>query len=54
VRYQGEAEGAQLDVAGSPPAEAPGAELLVPARLRVTRGVRAFTFARLRAIQGWI
>jgi hypothetical protein len=54
VRYQGEAEGAQLDVAGSPPPEAPGAERLVPARLRMTRGVRAATFARLRAVQGWI
>jgi hypothetical protein len=54
VRYQGEAEGAHLDVAGSPPPEAPGAQLLVPARLRMTRGVRAFTFARLRAVQGWI
>jgi hypothetical protein len=54
VRYQGEAEGAQLDVAGSAPPEAPGAELLAPPRLRMTRGVRARTFARLRAVQGWI
>jgi hypothetical protein len=54
VRYQGEAEGTHLDVAGVPPPEAPGAELLAPARLKTTRGLRAFTFSRLRAVQGWI
>jgi hypothetical protein len=54
VRYQGEAEGTQLDVTGQPPPEAPGADLLVPARLKTTRGLRALTFSRLRAVQGWI
>jgi hypothetical protein len=54
VRYQGEAEGTHLDIAGEPPPEAREANLLVPARLKLTRGLRALTFSRLRAVQGWI
>jgi len=54
VLYLGESEGSRLDVAGSPPAEAPEAKLLAPPRTRMARGLRARTFARLRSIQGWI
>jgi hypothetical protein len=54
VLYLGESEGSRLEVAGSPPAEAPRAELLVPPRIRMAKGLRARTFARLRSIQGWI
>lgn len=54
VRYQGEAEGAHLETAGTAPPEAPGALLLAPARLRMTRGLRALTFARLRSVKDWV
>jgi hypothetical protein len=54
VRYSGESEGSRIDVSGSAPAEAPGAELLAPPRTQMARGFRARTFARLRSIQGWI
>ncbi len=54
VRYQGEAEGSTLDMAGAPPKEEPGAELVLGARERIGRGFRARTFARLRSLQHWI
>jgi hypothetical protein len=54
VRYQGDAEGSHLGVAGTAPAEAPGATRLAEPRLRMTRGFRALTFARIRSLQGWI
>lgn len=54
VRYQGEAEGSRLDMAGQPPREEEEAELLLPPRERMARGFRSRTFARLRSIQNWI
>lgn len=54
VRYQGDAEGSHLDMAGRPPQEAPGATLLVEPSLRMARGFRARTFGRLRSIQEWM
>jgi hypothetical protein len=53
VRYDGETEGTNLDVAGAPPGEADGAVLLKAARVKASRGLRALTFARLRSLQGW-
>lgn len=54
VLYTGESEGSRLEVAGSPPAETPRAELLSTPRRRIARGFKARTFARLKSIQGWI
>lgn len=51
VRYQGEAEGSRLEMAGRPPREAPQAALLAPARVKMGRGFSARTFARLRSLQ---
>lgn len=54
VRYRGAQEDSNLRVAGAPPAEAPGAELMRAARERVDRGFSATTFARhLRSSLGW-
>jgi len=47
VRYQGDAEGSQLDIGGEPPREAEGARVLAPPRMRMARGFRAMTFGRL-------
>lgn len=54
VRYQGEAEGSTLDMAGAPPREEPEAELVLPPRERMARGFRSRTFARLLSLQPWI
>lgn len=53
VRYQGDVEGSRLQMAGEPPREAPDAVPLAPARLRMGRGFRARTFARLLGMPGW-
>jgi hypothetical protein len=54
VRFEGEAEGSRLEMAGKPPTEAPDARLLAPPRLKMTLGFRARTFGRIRSLQGWI
>ena len=54
VRYQGDAEGSRLEMAGRPPAEAAGARLLAEAREPMGRGFRARTFARLRQLPRWM
>lgn len=54
VRYAGDAEGSELDVGGGPPPEAPGAHRLAEPRMRLGRGIRALTFARIRSLHGWI
>lgn len=54
VRYQGDAEGSRLDMAGRPPAESADARLLAEPRSRMGRGFRARTFSRLRTIHDWI
>ncbi|MEX2526991.1 MAG: hypothetical protein WEA09_05075 [Gemmatimonadota bacterium] len=50
VRYQGDDEGSLVEMTGRPPKEATGAEKLAPARTPAPRGIRARTFARLKAI----
>jgi hypothetical protein len=52
VRYQGEAEGSQIDMSGRPPDEAPGAALVSAPPVPV-RGLRALTFNRLRHFPGF-
>lgn len=54
VRYQGEAEGSRLEMAGRAPREAPRATLLAPPRVKMARGFSARTFARLRSLQDWM
>lgn len=54
VRYQGEAEGSRLEMAGKPPREAPQASLLARPRTKMARGFSARTFARLRSLQDWM
>ena len=54
VVYQGETEGAELEVAGEPPREAQGARLVAGPRMKMTRGFRTLTFSRLRSLQGWL
>lgn len=53
VRYQGDVEGSRLEMAGRPPPEAPDGVPLTPARLKMGRGFRARTFARLWGMPGW-
>ena len=53
IRYQGEAEGSTLDVAGAAPREEPDASLVRAPRQRMARGFRSRTFARLRSLQSW-
>ena len=53
VRYQGEAEGSSLSVAGAAPEEEPGAEMILPPREPMARGFRSRTFARLRSLHPW-
>jgi hypothetical protein len=52
VRYQGEAEGSQLEMSGRPPREAIDAVKVADPRVPVARGFRARTFARFRALHG--
>ncbi len=49
VRYQGDAEGSQIDMSGSPPPEAED-PALVHAPVLPARGIRALTFSRLRSL----
>lgn len=50
VVYIGDAEGSRLEMAGTPPPEAPSASLVTPPTRRMARGFRARTFRRLRSI----
>src|SRR5690606_15263889 len=50
VRYHAKAEGSEIDFAGRPPAEAPGATPLARPRIAVRRGLHARTFDRLRSL----
>lgn len=52
VRYQGEAEGSQIEITGKPPPEASGAIRVADPRIPVSRGFTARTFARLLAFPG--
>lgn len=53
VRYRGVEEGSEIDFAGGRPEEAPGAVPVAPPRRSPpARGLRARTFARLRALSG--
>ncbi|MEX1256529.1 MAG: DUF432 domain-containing protein [Gemmatimonadota bacterium] len=49
VTYLGEGEGAQVEMAGLPPAEAPNGRLVMGPRIPAHRGMRARTFGRLAA-----
>lgn len=54
VRYRGASEDSDLSVAGTPPADAPEAELLRGAQSPIDRGFSARTFARqIRSSLGW-
>lgn len=56
VRYQGEAEGSEVEVTGAPPPEAGTPHLVTPPRVPLARGIRARTFHRLRGLSslgGW-
>lgn len=52
VLYEGEDEGSHITTSGEPPAEAPGARLVTPARIPASKGLRSRTFAVLRSISG--
>lgn len=52
VRYQGEAEGSEVQTTGKPPPEAAGAPQVVAPRLPTARSFSARTFARLRGLPG--
>lgn len=55
VRYRGEEEGSDLEVAGHPPEEARDPFLITPAERTMGRAFSARTFARLRSsLGGWI
>lgn len=54
VRYTGDIEGSRIEMSGEAPTEATGAELLAHPHVRMARGFRARTFARLRSIHGWM
>jgi hypothetical protein len=54
VSYQGETEGAELEVGGEPPREGRGGRLVLGPRMKMTRGFRTLTFAKLRSLQGWL
>ncbi len=53
VSYQGDQEGSQISVTGSPPSAAPDAVRIGAPRTPIHRGVRARTFGRLASISGW-
>lgn len=50
VRYQGDDDGSHVEMTGRPPKEARGAEKLTAARTPAPLGLKARTFARLKAI----
>lgn len=51
IRYRGVEEGSEIDFAGTRPAEAPGAVTVAePRAIPPARGLRALTFARLKAL----
>jgi hypothetical protein len=52
VRYQGEAEGSQIEITGHPPPEAAGAARVAEPRIPVVRSFTARTFQRLKAFPG--
>lgn len=52
VVYQGLAEGSQIELSGTPPTEATGAELVASPRVPVQRGLRARTFQRFLTMAG--
>jgi hypothetical protein len=52
VRYQGEAEGSQIEMSGAPPPEAPGAVPVRGPRAAAPKSFRARTFERLRQLPG--
>lgn len=53
VRYQGEDEGSEIDMTGKAPEEAPEAVRVSGPRTPLDRGLRARTFARLKALPGF-
>ncbi len=50
VRYQGAAEGSEIDFGGQPPPECEDAVEVAPPRERSERGLRARTFDRLKSL----
>ncbi len=52
VRYQGEAEGSQVEITGRAPEEARGAPRVAEPRVPMTRSFSARTFQRLRGLPG--
>jgi len=52
VRYRGAEEGSEIEMAGRPPAEAPGSTRVAEPRSPIPRGLRARSFARLKALPG--
>lgn len=50
VLYQGDDAGSHVEMTGRPPEEASGAEQWAPPRTPAPRGLKARTFARLKAI----
>jgi hypothetical protein len=53
VSYLGPAEGSRIEVAGTPPPEAGGAQLVSKPAKHMARGFRARTFRRLRSMGGF-
>lgn len=52
VRYRSAEEGSDIEISGSPPAEARDARLVTGPREPTVRGFRARTFARIRGLSG--
>lgn len=52
VRYRGEAEGSDIDVAGRPPDEAGETTRLAGPQIPLSRSLRARSFSRLRSLSG--
>ncbi len=52
VRYEGEAEGSQVEITGRAPEEAKGAPRVAEPRIPVVRSFSARTFQRLRGLPG--
>ena len=52
VTYSASEDGSEIQMSGSPPAEVPDASLIVPPQVKIPRGLRARTFARLKSLSG--
>ncbi len=52
LAFSGKEGGSEIEVAGTPPAEAKGAQLISPPREPARQGIAARTFASLRDLPG--